>query len=309
MTTRRTLLVLLFVLLALALVAPAAFAKPKKKKKKKGQEEEAPPPVGEVMIGDWKCYGPPDFANMNLTQTRMARSDALVYLQEFTTGKVMEGFKLEGESLSFFETAFLGRPALLDDWLQTNFDLCEAVGKGKKKPSEYLEYLSSIGRELEAGECYKPLDYEYHNFLDVQAEWQFRIHICAGNPILVEATGEENGQYTLTDTGNMNKNTFVTADGDPNMPEAGELGPVPELPHGALIMRFQAEDGSYTKYVTVGLSVEWTAPDHGYISFTINDLTYFDNKFRDLKGAIDYLGVDIYPPVGQEGTGSESLVP
>jgi len=299
MSRRRWFLVLALMLLAVCVVATPAFAKKKKKKKKKG-EEEAPPPVGETMIGDWKCYGPPDFAAMNTSQIRMARSDALVYLQDFTTGKVMEGFKLEGEALTYFETAFLGRPALLDDWLAENFTWCQDVGKGKKKPSEYLAYLSALGRELEAGQCYKPLDYEYHNFMDIQAGWQFRIHICEGNSILIEATGEENGQYTIADTGKMADNTFMTAEGDLNVPEAGDLGPVPELPHGALIMRFEAEDGSFTKYYKVGLTTEFVAPQHGYISFTVNDLTYFDNKFRDIKGAIDYLGVDIYPPVDQD---------
>ncbi len=297
----------LLVLLAVALMGTPALAK-KKKKKKKG-EEEAPPPVGEVMIGDWKCYGPPDFANMNTSQLRMARSDALVYLQDFTTGKVMQDFQLEGESLSYFETAFLGRPQLLDDWLQTNFEWCSAVGKGKKKPSEYLDYLRGIGRELEAGQCYKPLTYEYHNFMDISAEWQFRLHVCENDQLLIESTGEENGQYTIADTGKMKDNYFITSEGDPNVPEAGELGIVPELPHGALIMRFEAEDGSFTKYFKVGTSLEWKAPQHGYISFTINDTTYFDNKFRDMKGAIDYLGLDIYPPVDQENTASETLVP
>jgi len=289
----------LLIIIALALLGTPAMAK--KKKKKKGAEE-APPPVGETMVGDWKCYGPPDFANMNTGQIRMARSDALIYLQAFTAGKVMEGFAITGESLELFETAFLGRPALLDDWLQTNFELCSAVGKGKKKPSEYLEYLQAIGRELEAGQCYKPLDYEYHNFMDVSAGWQFRVHVCKGNQLLIESTGEANGQYTIADTGKMADNVFMTAEGDPALPEAGELGIVPELTHGALVMRYQAEDDSYTKYVKVGTHLEWEAPDHGYISFTVNDLTYFDNKFRDLKGAIDYLGLDIYPPVDQDHT-------
>jgi hypothetical protein len=294
----RSFRIVLLVIIALALMGTPAMAK-KKKRKKKGAED-APPPVGEVMIGEWKCYGPPDWAPMNTGQLRMARSDALIYLQDFVTGKVMEGFELQGESLEYFETAFLGRPQLLDPWLQINFEWCEAVGKGKKKPSEYLAYLSEIGRELEAGQCYKPLSYEYHNFLEVAAEWQFRLHVCEGDRLLIESTGKENGQYTISDTGRMKDNVFITSEGDPNMPEAGELGPVPELPHGALVMRFEAEDGSYTKYVKVGMQLKWEAPEHGYISFTVNDLTYFDNKFRDMKGAIDYLGLDIYPPVDQE---------
>lgn len=295
----RSFRIVLLVVVALAFMGGPALAK--KKKKKKG-EEDAPPPVGETMVGDWKCYGPPDFANLNTGQVRMARSDALIYLQALTKGEVMEGFKITGESLQYFETAFLGRPALLDDWLQTNFEWCSAVGKGKKKPSEYLAYMQGIGKELEAGQCYKPLDYEYHNFMDVSAEWQFRIHVCKGDQLLIESTGEENGQYTIADTGKMKDNVFITAEGDPNVPEAGELGPVPELPHGALVMRYEAEDGTFTKYVKVGNRLEWVAEDHGYISFTVNDLTYFDNKFRDLKGAIDYLGLDIYPPVDQDQT-------
>jgi hypothetical protein len=309
---RRSSLLVLLLLIALALVASPAFAA-KKGKKKKGAAEE-PPPVGKVMVGKFACYAPPDFAKIEGSAILTARSEALEFVMGTAYGTVNEGFKIEDdEAISYLETAFYGRPALLDEWLPENFKRCKAVGEGKMKASEYLAWLAKQGEELEAGECYKPLDYEYHNFMDIQVGWQYRIHVCKDDQALIETTGLDNGKYTIQDTGKWKENVYITADGmpvaagkydkmDPLPPEAvaqpaGDKGPVAEEPHGAVVMRFEAEDGSYTKYFLVGAKLEFQAPDHGFISFTVNDTTFFDNKFHDVRGAIDYLGLDIYPPV------------
>lgn len=306
MRNSRVLLVLI-VLCALALVAAPAVAAKKKKKKKRGQVE--PPPAGRVTVGQWTCYGAPDFAKMTNSERRSARADALEYLTTLVNGQLQEGFAMEGESLLLFETAFLGRPQLLDGWLGENFAQCKSVAEGKLDPKDYAKWLGAAAREFEAGECYKPLTYEYHNFLDIQSEWQMRLHICKDDKILIESTGEENGQYTIEDTGKAKKNTYITASGDPAQPEAGDKGIAMDLPAGALIMRFEAEDESMTKFFLVGHRLEFHADQHGFISFTINDTTYFDNKFRNVGGAIDYLGVDIYPPEDQEGNYDTGVVP
>ena len=313
---RRFLTLLLVALAATALLATPAFAK--KKKKKKG-EEEAPPPVGKMLVGKMECWNPPDFAKLGHGDRTMARSDALVYLQDLVNGRIMSGdFQIKDlEELEFFETAFLGRPQLLDDWLTTNLEKCKAVGEGKTPASDYLAYLSRIGRELEAGECYKPLSYEYHNFMDVQSGWQFRLHVCKGDKFMAETTGLENGKYTVSDTGKYKGNVYITADGFP-VPNAGKYygvkelpadvtaeaagarGVVAEEPWGAVVMRFEHEDGSMTQYHLLGARLEFEAPEHGFISFTVNDTQFYDNKFHDYKGGIDYLGLDIYPAEDEE---------
>ena len=296
---RRLLTLVLFALLSVALVATPAMAK---KKKKKGAEE-APPEPGAVFVGNFPCYRPPDFSKITSNgERKKLRQQGFEAVNKLVTGvaqdksdAALEMFKIDNDEYAFFETAFLGRPQLLDYWLDENFAKCQAVGTGKMKEKAYFEYLSTVGRELESNECYKPLDYEWHDFLDIASDWQRRVHVCKGDKVLIETTGEENGQYTITDTGKMADNTFMTAAGDPNTPEAGAAGLVAEYPLGALLLRFEAEDDSYTKYYLIGASLRFTSPDHGTLSFAINDTTYFDNKFRDIKGAIDYLGVDIYP--------------
>jgi len=290
------------------MVVTPVLAKKKKKKKKKGAE--VPPPVGEVVVGKWTCYSPPNFAALSDGKRRIARSEALNYLQRLVVGQVMEGFAIESsEDLEYFETAFLGRPSLVDTWMAENFERCMKVAKGKAKPSDYLDYLSKIGREFEKGECYKPLDYEYHNYVDIQSGWQFRIHVCAGDKILVELTGEENGKYTIEDTGSVSKNRYITAVGDPDVPEAGDKGLVAQYALGAVLLRFEAEDGSHTQYHPTGHSLQWKAPQHGFISFSVNDTTYFNNAFHDAGNGIDFLGLDIYPPAGTEGVSNEGKSP
>ncbi|MEE2827831.1 MAG: hypothetical protein VX498_01470 [Myxococcota bacterium] len=299
------LLVLAISVAVLFTFAGPALAKKKKKKKKKDE----PPAVGLVTIGDWTCYSPPDFAKLSNSDLRVVRAEALDYLMNLVNGKLDESFQLKVEPLLLFETAFLGRPQLLDGWLADNFVQCKATAEGKSSAADYLVWLGKSARELEEGECYKPLTYEYHNFLDIESDWQYRLHVCKGNKLLLEGTGEENGQYTISDTGKPKKNTYITAAGDPAIPEAGDTGLVPTLPAGALIMRFEAEDQSFTKYILIGLSREWEAPEHGFISFAINDTTYFDNEFRNVNGAIDYLGIDIYPPVDETDSSGEGAAP
>jgi len=293
--TQRRILFLFLVLCSLTLVAAPAFAAKKKKRKKKGEVEAAP--VGKVVIGDWTCYSPPDFAKMNNSERRQARSDSLDYLNPLVNGQSQKGFAMEGDPLLLFETAFLGRPQLLDTWLAVNFEQCKLVASGKLSYADYADWMGDQARELEAGECYKPLTYELHDYIDIQTGWQLRLHMCKGDSILVETTGEENGQFTIEDTGKPKKNHYITAMGDPERPEAGETGVVSDMPAGALIMRFEAEDESMTRFEFVGKSLEFTATQHGYISFSINDTTYFNNKFRNVGGAKDYLSLDIYPPV------------
>lgn len=306
MSAKRIFLLVLCAFATLCLMAPAALAK---KKPKKGEEEATPPPAGEVMIGQWKCYVSPNWATLSHSERLSARSRALVYLQDLTGGKVVQDFVMEGESLTQFENAFLGRPELVEEFLPANFERCKAVGEGRLQPAEYLEYLKSLGWELEQGQCHNPLTYEYHNFMDIQSDWQFKLHICKDDQILVEATGEANGQYTVQAKEKIKDNRYITAVGDPEMPLAGDAGLVSDLPLGALVMRFEAEDDSYTRFFLIGQHYEFKAPDHGYISFAVNDTTYFDNKFRDASGAIDYLGLDIYPPADQQNTVQEQIAP
>jgi hypothetical protein len=274
--------------LVAAFVVHPAFAAKKEKKA-------APPPVGEVKIGDWTCYRPPDFSNLNETQRRAERDKGYDFAWKLINGTSRTDFKVDEQSdIDTFETAFLGRPVLLYTWLPENFERCKAVAEGKEAAASYKTWLANIGRELERNECRKPLSYEVHAFLDVQSEWQMRYHVCKGDKIRVEATGADNGQYTIEDKG-KGKSKYITVAGDPDKPEAGELGLVPEMPAGALVMRWEAEDASLTRYTLVGPRLEWEAPDHGFITFAVNDTTYFDNQFREERGAKDYVSVDIYP--------------
>lgn len=287
----------LLVILSVAVASPSFAAKKKSK-------EPPPPPVGEVKVGDWSCWAPTDFASLTESQRRIERQKGYDFAWKLISGDQRPGFKVEDtQDLDYFETAFLGRPTLLDTWLPDNYKRCEAVGKGEATPESYLEWLSRIGRELEKGQCSRPFDYEVHQFLDVQTEWQARFHVCKGDKFALISTGTDMSQWQLVDAPKGQTPKFVGAAGDPATPAAGDLGVVGEAPWGALIMRFEYEDGSTTKYIVAGLAMDWEAPDHGFISFAINDNTYFDNKFREVKGVKDYLAITLTPAKSEGTTG------
>ena len=94
-----------------------------------------------------------------------------------------------------------------------------------------------------------------------------------------------------------------------------ESSPIPWLNMADTVAAAAKEQGfqklgiTGTKYLTTGFSLQWEAPQHGFISFAVNDNTYFNNAFHDGRGGIDFLGLDIYPAVGEAGTSSEGLTP
>ena len=132
--------------------------------------------------------------------------------------------------------------------------------------------------------------------MSVQDGWQVRRHMCLDDQVLIETT--VSNKYTVGDTGDYETTVWINPDGDPERPEAGEGYPCPHCPVGAVIYRFEFEDGSREPELNVlGTSKEFHAPANGFISFTVNDLSYFDNTFHEANGVIDYLPVSIYPPI------------
>ena len=73
--------------------------------------------------------------------------------------------------------------------------------------------------------------------------------------------------------------------------------PCPAAPWGAVVYRFENEQTGEVTCDVLGTSMEFHATANGWISFTVNDVTYYDNTFHEANGVIDYLPLSIYPPV------------
>ncbi len=278
--------------LTVALIAPAALAKKKKK------SDEPPPPEP----GTWfdyhgvQCYQPPAFdSTKNEPERRMMRQHAMDEMMRLLRGEVNEQIVVDENKVEAWETDFLGKPKEIQTFVGQGLDQCKRYAEGELGLSTYVQWLAEGGKRATEGDCVNPLTYELHQTMSVQDGWQVRRHMCTEDQVLIETT--ETNKYTVDDTGDYDTTPWINPVGDPTRPEAGDGYPCPHCPVGAVIYRFEYEDGRAPQVATLGVSMEFEAPANGFISFTVNDVSYFDNTFHEENGVIDYLPLSIYPPV------------
>jgi len=290
---RRLPILFLVVIVTAVLVAPAATAKRKKK------SDEPPPPDP----GTWfdyhgtKCYSPPAFdSTQNEPVRRMMRQNAMDEMMKLLRGEINEQIVLEERKIDSWETDFLGRPQGMEPFVNDGLEKCKAYAEGELGLSAYVAWLAEGGARATEGDCHNPLTYELHQNLSIQDGWQVRRHMCVDDQVLIETT--TTNKYTVDDTGDYDATPWINPEGDLTRPEAGEGYPCPSCPVGAVLYRFEFEDGGREPDIAVlGTSKEFRAEANGHISFTVNDLSYFDNTFHEANGVIDYLPLSIYPPI------------
>ena len=288
---RRQSISILICVVTMALVAPAALAKKKK--------DEAP----KIEPATWfdyhgvQCYNPPDYeAEVNEPNRRMLRQKAMEAMLSQMRGEINEQFVIEERKIDSWETDFLGKPTGVETFSVDNLAQCKKYAEGELGLSDYMAWFTGGGKRATAGDCRNPLAYELHQTLSVQESWQVRRHICVGDQVLIETTNSN--KYTVADTGDYETTPWITPEGDLEQPEAGDGFPCPQCPVGAVIYRFEFEDKSRPDIIeTLGAELEFKAEFNGFISFTVNDVTYYDNTFHEANGVIDYLPLSIYPPV------------
>lgn len=288
---RRSFLLFVVTLISVALITPAAFAKKKK--------EEAP----KTEPGTWfeyhgnQCYQPPDFAaEQNEPKRRMLRQNAMDEMAKLLKGEINEQIVVDEYKFDLWETDFLGKPKAIEPFTAENLDQCKKFADGELGLSAYTKWLAEGGKRATAGDCHNPLQYELHQNITVQEGWQVRRHMCLGDQVLIETT--KDNKYTVADTGDYDTTPWITPEGDPAQPEAGPDYPCPHCPVGSVVYRFEfEEEGKEPVLAVLGASMEYHAPGNGYISFTVNDQTYYDNRFHEANGVIDYLPLSIYPPI------------
>ncbi|NOY27334.1 MAG: hypothetical protein GXP62_15815 [Oligoflexia bacterium] len=276
-------------LLALTLVSPVALAKKGKKKKKKGDE-----PV--VLVG-WQtqegwagsCYYPPVWSTLNTTEKLLARQEALDALVNQWGGGRDDGVSFDQDMVTDTETVLLGRPAKTEDVADQNRDHCIAVMSRQSSASDWESWVKSLAASLTVGECKKPLDYTMFDYLDIGTGWQRPLSICQGERVRVSGTATD--KYRITEDG-----PWITVEGDPDQPAMGTDLPcnIEGCLKGQLILRFVAESG-WEKVYVVGSSMVFEAPEHGVISYRINDDSWVDNAWFKSHGIEDHTAIEVSP--------------
>ena len=289
---RRWAILFAVVTVTMALLAPAATAK-----RKKADEPPPPEPGAWFDYHGVQCYNPPVFdSTQNEPKRRVMRQEAMEEMLRLLRGEVNEQIVLDEYKIDAWETDFLGKPTGIEPFVISGVGQCKAYAEGELGLAAYSSWLIAGGDRATEGDCSNPLTYELHQNMTVQDGWQVRRHMCKDDQVLIETT--TSNKYTVDDTGDFDTTPWINPDGDPTRPEAGDGYPCPHCPVGAVVYKFEFDDKTVaTDIQTLGTRKEFVAPSNGSISFTVNDVTYYDNKFHEANGVIDYLPLSIYPPI------------
>lgn len=250
---------------------------------KKGAPVEAQgPTVGWTIEPGWTgaCFVPPDFTTPEGEVRAKQEHDTMVALVSQWTGQ-------RGDGVSFDVDAAEGVAAMLPsdrigEVATENLAWCRDAMSGEASTTSWGTWLEELHDELKEEACPEPLEDTYLT-LDVTEQWFAEVPICAGDAWFLKA---ESDQYRVRAEGPTH--TVAGTEGD-----ASSL-PCPDCPVGALIVRFDGQDGS-SQVTLAGVSVEGVAPVAGTLSIGLNDDDFSDNAYRIQGGVQDSVGIQVGP--------------
>jgi hypothetical protein len=281
----------------LSLLALALLLLPGSAESKKQAAAAAAPPVGWTTMAATKstpawrgsCWMPPDWASMSDTDRRQARQQALEAMSSQWSGQKEDFVSFDANLIELVTDTLLGRPEQIEAVASTNADYCKKVMAEGADTSAWKTWLAGLTSHLNEGQCVKPLDYTLTQYLSVDTGWQERIPICKDDRVIITATVKD--MFRLSHRG-----AWLDVDGDKGDPAAGSTLPcnVEGCFRGQLIGLFESLQGVQTIF-PIGASKRFTAPEHGFLSFRINDDSPEDNQWRTSGAVTDHTAVTIAP--------------
>lgn len=250
-----------------------------------------PPPVNAWgHETGWKadCFFPADFATLPEGDRRMARQRALEEMKTQWLGSREDDVKFEERVVDDVETTLLGRPQLIETVAAANLEQCKAYMKGGSVEA-WRGWLSVLSGQLTAGECLVPLTYTLFDYLDVGRPWQRPTTICKGDRAHI--TGTVSDKYRIVDGG-----PWINVLGDPEQKAIGAEYPcnIEGCFVGMLVGKFQGDDGIAITFA-IGADKVFVAPSNGELSWSINDTTWYDNKYFKSANVEDRVAVTLQP--------------
>lgn len=249
-----------------------------------------PPPVEWHRSEGWKgdCWYPPDFEKMQEGDRKLARQRSLEQMKAQWMGQRDDGLKFDDIVIDNVETTLFGRPANIESVARANQEKCAAYMQGGTADG-WASWLSSLPAKLTEGECLQPLTYTLFDYLDIGKSWQRPITLCKGDRARISGTASD--KYRIADNG-----PWITAAGDPTQVTISADMPcnIEGCLGGMLIGRFVTEKGIETVF-PIGTGTVYTAPEHGTLTYTINDNTWYDNRFFKSATIEDRTAITIEP--------------
>jgi hypothetical protein len=246
---------------------------------------------GSKKVPAWRgsCYVPPDFSTLPDIQRREAHQATLEAMKSQWLGQKDDIVKFDPEAVDNAEMALFGRPDQTENVSKQNLEFCKAVMSNGADTAAWSAWLAKVPAQLREGQCVKPLDYSFVQYIRLDGVWQDPVSMCAGDRIDIKVTVTD--RYRLSKGGK-----WITADGDRDDPTAGS-----KLPcnfegcfRGEVIGRFVTLDGTETVF-PIGSEKAFRAPQHGTFSFMINDDSAEDNDWHSSGAVIDHAALTVSP--------------
>ncbi len=250
-------------------------------------------------VGDRVCYRAPEFERLSSAERRRQRGDVLYEVTRRWRGKVDDSFRLPEDLVGRLETVLLQQPEQIERLVAADFLLCSRWASGGLTQVGYAEALAALLEEIERNTCSHASYEMVTQYLEVDRRWQFELPLCQGDRIRLDPSA---GYYTVEYQGNDEETVWITAEGDRSHPTAGTDYPCPSdgCFAGQLLARFVDRAGRATVF-PVGLGTKFVATADGTLSFAINDIDLYDNRFRVVDGVKDFLLIEIRPASGESG--------
>ena len=252
-----------------------------------GWHREPAPKGGEGWKGD--CYFPPAWEALGEGDRKIARQVALEEMKKQWLGAREDGVTMNETIVDEVDTVLLGRPQQIEPISLANLEQCKAVMSAGADSTAWSGWLSSLPAQLTKGECNTPLTYTLFDYLDVGKSWQRPITLCKGNKAKISASAKD--RYRITETGQ-----WMTVLGDVTQKATGADWPcnIEGCNVGMLVGKFVTESGVETIF-PIGEGTVFTAPEHGTLSYSINDTVWYDNKWFKSATIEDKTAITIEP--------------
>lgn len=271
----------------LSLLLFAAFAHAKKAPKT------PPPPIeGWHHEEGWKgdCYYPKNFAALGEGDRRSARADTLAAIKSQWDGGRDDGVSFDTNVTDAIQETLWGRPEKIEGMSKQNLEQCVAAMKSGDT-SGWTTWIGGLNGRLNAGECNTPLDQTVFDYLDLGVAWQRPVPMCKGDKAHIFGTVKD--KYRLSDKG-----PWITIEGTADA-AVGEDWPcnLEGCTQGKLVARFTGESGVQVLF-PVGGDAHFEAPENGTLMFSINDTTWYDNKWFTNGRIDDHAAITVEPAGG-----------
>lgn len=259
---------------------------------KKAPKTPPPPIVGWHHEEGWKgdCYYPKDWSTLGEGDKRAARADTLAQMKTQWVGERDDGVNFDANVVGDVEQTLWGLPVKIEAVSKANLDLCMAAMKSGDT-SAWQTWMGSLNGNLNVGECNKPLVYTTFDYLDIGVGWQRPVAMCKGNKAHIFGTLSD--RYRVTDKGE-----WITLDGTKEQ-AIGNDWPcnIEGCTVGKLVGKFTTDSGIETLF-PIGGETTYEAPENGTLMYTINDTTWYDNRWFSNGRVDDHAAVTIEPAGG-----------